>query len=72
MKKVVAYGLVFFPNATLLVLHTLLLQRVNDMNTRRPEGDKLFKQSLINVAGTGTVEEIMRAWLKLQNLKALP
>ena len=29
------------------------------MNTRRPECDKLFKQSLINVSGTGTVEGII-------------
>lgn len=42
------------------MLHTLLLRKIDDMNTRSPEGDKLFKQSLINVAGTGAVEAIMR------------
>lgn len=52
------------------MLHTLLLQRVNDMNTRRPEGDKLFKQSLINVAGTGTVEEIMRDMAQIAEPKS--
>ena len=40
------------------------------MNTRRPEGDKLLKQSLINVAGTGTVEEIMRDMAQIAEPKS--
>ena len=52
------------------MIRTLLLQRVNYMNTRRPEGDKLFKQSLINVAGTGTVEEIMRDMAQIAEPKS--
>ena len=40
------------------------------MNTKRPEGDKLFKQSLINVAGTGTVEEIMRDMAQIAEPKS--
>ena len=42
------------------MLGRLLLHRVNDMDATRQQGDKLFTQSLINLAGTETVEEIMR------------
>ena len=42
------------------MLITSLPQRVNDMSTRRLWGDELCKQSLLKVAGTGTIEEIRR------------
>ena len=42
------------------MLITSLPQRVNDVSTRRLWGDELCKQSLLKVAGTGTIEEIMR------------
>ena len=39
------------------------------MNTRRPEGDDLYKQSLVKVASTGTVEEPMREMAQIAEPK---
>ena len=40
------------------------------MNTRRSEVHKLFSHSLVNVAGTGTVEQIMRDMAQIAEPKS--